>query len=80
MPWERSQKHRSIYEQVKPEEFDQFLNGLKRRLFFSSLKMIYTFHSKAWAKTSVGTTIKKVYLEKEKFSPSEQEEMENMIS
>ena len=73
-------KYKSIYHQVNPEEFDEFLNGIKRRMFFSTLKMIYSFHSKAWAKTTVSTTIKKVYLEKEKFNPAEQEQMEDMIT
>ena len=49
-------------------------------MFFETLKMVYGFHKYAWAKVTVQTTLKKVYLEKDKFSPSEQEMMEEMIS
>ena len=63
-----------------PHEFDEFINGVKRRMFFETLKMVYGFHKHAWAKVTVQTTLKKVYLEKDKFSPSEQEMMEEMIS
>ena len=46
----------------------------------STLKMIYAFHKHAWAKITVTTTLKRVYLENNKFSSSELEVLEEMIS
>jgi hypothetical protein len=46
----------------------------------ATLKMIYGFHKHAWAKITVTTTLKRVYLENNKFSPSELEVLEDMIS
>ena len=80
LPWETTQRYPSVYSQVAPEDFEDFLNGLKRRLFMSTLEMIYGFHKHAWAKITVTTNLKKVYLENNKFSPSELEFIEEMIS
>ena len=80
LPWETTQRYPSVYSQVAPDDFDDFLNGFKRRLFMSTLKMIYGFHKHAWAKITVTTTLKRVYLENNKFSPSELEVLEEMIS
>ena len=80
LPWETTQRYPSVYSQVAPDDFDDFLNGLKRRLFMATLKMIYGFHKHAWAKITVTTTLKRVYLENNKFSPSELEVLEEMIS
>jgi hypothetical protein len=80
LPWETTQRYPSVYSQVAPDDFDDFLNGFKRRLFMSTLKMIYGFHRHAWAKITVTTTLKRVYLENNKFSPSELEVLEEMIS
>jgi hypothetical protein len=80
LPWETTQRYPSVYSQVAPDDFDDFLNGLKRRLFMSTLKMIFGFHKHALAKVTVNTTLKRVYLENNKFSPSELEVLEEMIS
>lgn len=52
----------SIYDCVEDEE--AFLSGMKRRLFFQTLKIIFEFHKHPWAKLTVSQALKKVYLEK----------------
>ena len=53
-PWESSKKLAdSIYHEVKESHLDSFLAGIKRRLFFDTLKSIYTFNKHPWAKLTV---------------------------
>eukprot|EP00347_Sterkiella_histriomuscorum_P020372 403338061 len=79
-------RQKFIYEQVlieagdDEEKLEAFLNGIKRRMFFQTLQQVYQFHKQAWARPVVVSTIKKVYLEKQKFNESEQEQLEDMIS
>jgi hypothetical protein len=54
---------KSIYENVDSDD-EAFFAGIKRRLFFETLKSIYGFQKHAWAKQTVIQTVKKVYLEK----------------
>ncbi len=55
-PWESSggstiKLQDCVYAEVA--DFEQFLNGIKRRMFFETLKSIYRFHKHAWAKLTV---------------------------
>jgi len=52
----------SIYFGVEDEE--ALLSGVKRRLFFQTVKTIFDLHRHPWAKLTVVQTLKKVYLEK----------------
>ena len=53
-PWETSKKlPDSIYHEVEEAHFEDLLAGIKRRLFFDTLKSIYTFNKHPWAKLTV---------------------------
>jgi hypothetical protein len=49
---------------VDEAQFEAFLAGIKRRLFFETLNCIYKFGKHPWAKLTVQQTLKKVYIEK----------------
>ena len=63
-PWEKGRQngHLSIYDEVEDQE--AFHAGIKRRMFFQTLRSIYGFQKQAWAKQTVIQILKKVYLEK----------------
>ena len=48
LPWPSSQRYADVYAEV--EDFEGFIYGVKRRLFFSTLRSVYQFGKQAWAK------------------------------
>ena len=72
--------YREVFDEEDEELLTHFLNGVKRRLFLGTVRQIFGWHKHAWAKQTVVQTLKKIYLEKQRFNEREQEELEDMIS
>jgi len=54
-----------VYEPVMLEgDFDNFLQGVKRKLYLQVLKKVFSFYKNNWARVTIEQTIKKAYIEK----------------
>jgi hypothetical protein len=45
--------YEEVFEKSDEEDLMHFKNGIKRRLFFDTLKIVFDFNRHVWAKTSV---------------------------